>query len=91
MILWKSACLIPDPEIIQIRFILVLCGQAGISQIALFVVPFLQSTVVEHLQIVLYDERNDIVFQALLKHDQPAHTTVAVRRYHIETPQENDS
>ena len=52
--------------------------QAGIGQIAFFVIPFLQSTVIEHLQIVLNDERNDIVFQALLKHDQPAHTAVAV-------------
>ena len=26
----------------------------------------------------LYDKRNDIVFQTLLKHNQPAHTTVAV-------------
>ena len=43
--------------------------QAGIGQIAFFVIPFLQSTVIEHLQIVLNDERNDIVFQALLKHN----------------------
>ena len=48
--------------------------QAGIGQIALFVVPFLQSTVIEHLQIVLNDERNDIVFQAFLEHKQSAYT-----------------
>ena len=36
--------------------------QAGIGQIALFVVPFLQSTIIEHLQIVLNDKRNNIVF-----------------------------
>ena len=88
LILWKSAYLIRNPKIIQIRFILVLRSQAGICQIAFFVVPFLQATVIEHLQIVLNDERNNIVFQALLKHNQSAHTTVAVMQYHIETHKE---
>ena len=41
LILWKSATLIPNPKIIQIRLIFVLCGQADICQIAFFVVPFL--------------------------------------------------
>ena len=48
-----ASCLIPNPKIIQIRFILVLRGQTGIGQIAFFIVPFLQSTVIEQLQIVL--------------------------------------
>ena len=70
--------LISNPKIIQIRFILILCSQAGIGQIAFFVVPFLQSTIIGQLQIILNDKRNNIVFQALLKHDQSAHTAVAV-------------
>ena len=70
--------LIRNPKIIQICFIFILCCQTGICQISFFVVPFLQSTIIEHLQIVLNDERNNIVFQALLKHDQSAHTTVSI-------------
>ena len=69
IIFWhfRNHVLIINPKIIQIRFILVLCDQAGICQIAFFVVPFLQSTVIEHLQIVLNNERNDIILQTLLK------------------------
>ena len=55
-----------------------MCGQAGICQITLFVVPFFQSTIVEHLQIILDDEWNDIIFQAFLKHNQSANTTISV-------------
>ena len=70
--------LIPDPKIIHIRFILILCCQTGIGQITFFIVPFLQSTVIEHFQIIVNDKRNNIVFQTLLKHNQSAHTPVAV-------------
>jgi len=73
--------LIRNPKIIQICFIFILCCQTGICQISFFVVPFLQSTIIEHLQIVLNDERNNIVFQALLKHDQSAHTTVSILKW----------
>ena len=76
--LCKSACLIPNPKIIQICFIFVLCCQTDICQITLFVVPFLQSAIIAHLRIVLNDERNNIVFQALLKHKQSAHTPITI-------------
>lgn len=89
--LWKLAYLIYNPKIIQICFIFVLCGQTGIRQIAFFIVPFFQSSIIEHLQIVLNDKRNNIIFQALLEHNQSAYTTIPIRQYHIETPQENDS
>ena len=90
-IVWKSARLIFNPKIIQICFIFILCCQTGICQTTFFVVPFLQSTVIEHFQIVLNNKWNNIVFQTLLEHNQSSHTTITVRRYHIETPQENDS
>ena len=61
------------------------------GQITFLIVPLFQSTVVEHLQIVLDNERHDIIFQTFLKHNQSAYTAVSIRRYHIETPQENDS
>ena len=70
--------LIPDPKIIHIRFILILCCQTGIGQITFFIVPFLQSTVIEHFQIILNDKRNNIVFQTLLKHNQSAHTPITI-------------
>lgn len=70
--------LISNPKIIQILLILVLRSQAGICQIAFFVVPFLQSTIIEHFQIVLNDKWNDIVFQTLLKNNQSAHTPITI-------------
>ena len=70
--------LIPDPEIIQICLISILCCQAGIRKIPLFIVPLFQSAVVVQLQIIFDDKRDDIIFQAFLKHDQPAHATVSI-------------
>ena len=70
--------LIWDSEIIQIRLISILCSQAGIYQIAFFIVPLLQSSIVEHLQVILNNEWDDIIFQTFLEHNQPAHTTVTV-------------
>ena len=77
-IVWKSARLIFNPKIIQICFIFILCCQTGICQITFFVVPFLQSTVIEHFQIVLNNKWNNIVFQTLLEHNQSSHTTITV-------------
>ena len=65
----KMQCLICNSKIIQIRLILILCGQTGICQIAFFIVPFFQSTIIEHLQIILDDKRNDIIFQTFLEHN----------------------
>ena len=62
-------CLICNSKIIQIRLILILCGQTGICQITFFFVPFFQSTIIEHLQIILDDKRNDIIFQTFLEHN----------------------
>lgn len=65
----KMQCLICNSKIIQIRLILILCGQTGICQITFFIVPFFQSTIIEHLQIILDDKRNDIIFQTFLEHN----------------------
>ena len=69
---------IHNPKIIQTHFVLVLRSQAGICQISFFIAPFFQSTIIEHFQIVLNTERNNIIFQTFLKHNEPAHTTVSV-------------
>ena len=65
----KMQCLICNSKIIQIRLILILCCQTDICQIAFFIVPFFQSTIIEHLQIILDDKRNDIIFQTFLEHN----------------------
>ena len=65
----KMQCLICNSKIIQIRLILILCGQTDICQITFFIVPFFQSTIIEHLQIILDDKRNDIIFQTFLEHN----------------------
>lgn len=67
-----------DPKIIQIRLIFILRCQTGVCQIALFIIPFLQSTIIKHLQIIIYDKRNDIIFQTFLKHDQSADASIAI-------------
>ena len=41
-------------------------------------VPFFKAAVVEQLQVILDDKRNDIVLQAFLKKDQAAHTAISV-------------
>ena len=73
-----SSYLIRDPEIIQIRLIFILSSQAGIRQIALFIVPFFQAAIVKHLQIIFNDKWNDIIFQTLLEHNQSSHTPIAI-------------
>ena len=77
-IVWKLARLIFNPKIIQICFIFILRCQTDICQITFFVVLFLQSTVIEHFQIALNNEWNNIVFQTLLKHNQSSHSAVAI-------------
>lgn len=51
-----------DSEIVQINFEPVLRGKAGIHQVAVLGVPFMQAAIVEYFQIVLNDKGNDIVF-----------------------------
>lgn len=60
--------LLLNSKIIQIRFIL----------IAFFMILFLQSTIVEHFQSILDNEWSDIIFEALLEHNQSAHTAIPI-------------
>ena len=41
-------------------------------------IPFFQSTIIEQFQIILDNKRNNIVFQALLEHNQSAYTTITI-------------
>lgn len=76
-----SLCRIRNAEIVQINFESVLCGKAGIHQVSAFVVPLVQSTIVEHLQVVLNDKRYNVVFEAFLEENQSPDATVAVLKW----------
>lgn len=45
----------------------VLCRKAGITQVAALILPFLQTAVVEHLDVVLDDKRHDAISQAFFE------------------------
>src|SRR5699024_6416002 len=74
----ESSYLIWDSEIVQIRLISILCGQASICQIPFFIVPLFQSAIIEQFQIILNDKRNNIIFQAFFKHNQSTHSPIAI-------------
>ena len=57
--------LIRDSEVIHDGLELILRGQAGIQQIPLFRLPLMETTIVEHFEVIRNNERNNIVPQAL--------------------------
>lgn len=75
------------PVVVEQGLVVVLCGEASITQIFPDCRPLLQTAIVEHLQLVRNDERHNTIRQAFLKHNKPADTAVAVleRVYCLET------
>lgn len=69
---------ISDAEVIQHGLVAVLSGQAGIEQIASGIVPFAQSAVIVHLQLISDYERDISVRKTLLEHDQTSDTAVSI-------------
>lgn len=61
---------IRDSKIVQILLKSVLRRKTGISQAVSLVLPFLQATVVEYLDVVLDDKRHDVVTQAFFEMEQ---------------------
>ena len=57
---------------------MILCGKTRIHQVPLLMIPLFQSSVIEHFQMILNDEWNNIVFQTFLEHNQSAHTTIPI-------------
>ena len=57
---------------------MVLCCQAGIRKVSGKGFPFVQSSIIEHLQFVRDNERNDVVVQTFLEHYQTPDSAVAV-------------
>mgnify|MGYP006333395041 CR=1 FL=1 len=74
----KDAKLIHYSEVIQVSLEPVLGGEAGVHKEAFFVIPLFKATVIEQLQIVLDNEGNDVVLQALFKEDQAAYAAISV-------------
>ena len=67
-----------DFEIIKISLELILRGKASVGQISAILCPFGQAAVIEHLEFLVDDKRNDIIAQALLEKNQSANTTVSI-------------
>ena len=70
--------LIRDSEVIHDGLKLILRGQAGIQQIPLFRLPLMETTIVEHFEVIRNNERNNIVPQALLEEQKPPDTAISI-------------
>ena len=70
--------LIKNPEVVQVGLEAVLGSQAGVHQEAPLMIPFLETPVVEQLQVILDDKGDDVMLQTLLKKDQTAHTAISI-------------
>ena len=69
---------IPNPKIIQNRFHRILSGEAGIPQKAPLILPVLEATVVEHLELIRNYKGNYVMPKTFLEHNQAANTTVSI-------------
>lgn len=67
-----------DSEVIQRCFESILSCKARIKKIAVLLIPFRESAIVERLHIVSNDKWNNIMGEAFFKHNQPANTPIAV-------------
>ena len=53
-------------------------GEASVHEETFFSIPFFETAVIEQLQVVLDNEGDDVVLQALLEENQAAYTAVSV-------------
>ena len=67
-----------DFEIVQQLLVVVLSGQAGVGEVAVHLAPFPQPTVIEELELLGDDERDDSVCEAFLEHHQTPDSSVSV-------------
>ena len=65
-------------EILHIFSEPVLCRQAGITQITLFIFPFLQTAIIKLFYIIFYDKRYNVVAQTFLEKNQSTNTSISV-------------
>ena len=67
-----------DFEIVKQCLVIVLCCETGICQIPVDVSPFFKSSIIVHFQFVSNDERNDVVSQTFLEHQQTTNSAIAI-------------
>ena len=53
-------------------------GEAGVHKETFFSIPFFKPSVVEQFQVVLDDERHNVMLQALLQKEQATYTAISV-------------
>ena len=53
-------------------------GEAGVHKETFFSIPFFKPSVVEQFQVVLDDERHNVMLQALLKKEKATYTAISV-------------
>ena len=78
LFIWYECSSVCNSIIIQIRHKAILGSEAGVCEEAFLTIPFFEAAVVEQLQIVLDNEGDDIVLQALFKENQAACTAISV-------------
>ena len=69
---------IGDSEVIHDCLELILRGQAGIQQITAFRLPFMETPIIEHFEVIRNNERHDVVPQALLEEQKPPDTAISI-------------
>ena len=76
--LYTFVFLIRNPKVVQISFKAILGSEAGVHEESFFTIPFFKSTIVEQLQVILNNKRDNVMLQTLLKEDQAAYTAISV-------------
>lgn len=67
-----------NSEVIQCGFEFILSCKTRIKKIAVLLIPLREPSIVERLQIISNDKRNNIMGKAFFKHNQPTDTSVAI-------------
>ena len=70
--------LVLNLEVVEQRFVVVLCREAGVGEIAVDMAPFAEAPLVKQFQVIRDDEWDDSVRQAFLEQDQTPHTAISV-------------
>ena len=75
---WDFLFIIRYSEIVKVLFESVLRGQAGVAQITTVVLPLFQTAIIEQLDVILNDERYNVIPQAFLEKKQTSDSSVSV-------------
>lgn len=65
-------------EFLQEYLKFILSRKAGIDKESALRIPFLEPSVIKELMLLVYNERDDIMLQALAEHNESADSTVSV-------------